>query len=184
MITIIANKQRLCIGCMFLAALLLIGFNGHQYMAMEDQPLKGYSTAIKSIDRKMTQLEKGLAAQTAGFDDMAEFQLSLARYVKAPDPISQQETVADPISERPSPDASEKQQPVILPKCSGIVMVQNSVGALGYKAVIDGQLVQEKDRIQDFTVHEITPKSVVLSRLNQQWSIAGPSAAYTSDSGK
>lgn len=188
MMTLRANKQRMCIGCILLAALLLLGFNGYRFMALEDQPLEGYSAAIKSIDRKMAQLEKGLAVKAESHDGMAGLELSLARYTKATDAAQHMETVAvaDPV--RPpktrTDKASAKQEQILLPACSGIIQVQNAVGALGYKAVLDGKLVQVEDRILDFTVHAITPESVVLSRLGRKWSIAGPLAAYTRDSGE
>ena len=166
----------------------MIGFNAYQYMTLEDQPLRGHSPTIRSLSQNLRKFEEMVAFQPASHADLVEFPFSLARYAKKTVSIGLPETIPANEKEAPAPDLTrqyrKRPKDVVLPTLSGVLQVQSTRGELRHMALLNGRLVQETDRIAEFTVSAISAQGVVLSGLGRQWTIDSPTPYHTSDSGQ
>jgi hypothetical protein len=175
---ITGSRQRMWIGTWMLAALLLGGANAYWYMALEQQPLVGYSQTIRTLQTQLVQFESllttGSLSLKAGSDLPAQFKLS---------PMAGSSLKSNPTA--PQADTgTQTRSTTVLPALSGIMQVLGPHGTVDFQAVLNGQVCRKKDKIDEYTVDQITPTGVVLRRSNGKWLIKSPSPFYSSDQGE
>ena len=174
---ITGSRQRMWIGTWVLATLLLGGANAYWLMALEQQPLVGYSQTIRTLQTQLVQFESllttGSLSLKAGSDLPAQFKPSpMAGSLKS-----------NPTAPQAHADTHARAT-TVLPALSGIMQVLGHHGTVDFQAVLNGQVCRKKDKIDEYTVDQITPAGVVLRRSNGKWFIKSPSPFYSSDQGE
>ena len=172
------SKQRVCIGGWVLAALLLAGLNAYQFMALEQQPLMGYSQTIKMLQVAFRQFDTTLAAGDFSLEHRMDFLNSWTSTIEPHNP-SQGRSTSNERADVQAP-ASDPALPIL----SGIMQVMGPHGALEYQAVLNGRVYREKDKIDAFSVDRISSTGVVVRRSGRQWLIKSPTPYYSSDQGE
>jgi len=178
---ITGGRQRMWIGAWMLATLLLGGLNAFWFMALEQQPLVGYSQTIRTLQTQLVKFEglltAGVLSLNAGGDLQAQSEPSPMAGSNLQGNLSVPQANADAQTRTPDPTNS-------LPTLSGIMQVLGLHGAVDFHAVLNGQVCRKKDKIDGYTVDQITPTGVVLRRSNGKWFIKSPSPFYSSDQGE
>ena len=177
--TTLGNMQRWCHGGWALAALILISINGFGFLSIEGQALEGYSPLIKSLQQKLTQLEKKLFVQKVIAMGKNEVQhLFVAYHQNRPDTVQNNEMFKE--VNRASKTTNEP----VLPSLNGIIQMKDSSGSAYYTALIDGKSYHEKDRVMNFVVAKISLHGIELSRSGKHWFIQRPNVYYSIDQGE
>ena len=172
------NKQRISLGGLILAGILLASFNGYQLFAMEHMALTGYSPTIKALQQKLRQLEVALAGEAPAMQTAALTGL-FDRYPK-PHPAATAEDTK-------SPDLEAQQlapQESALPDLQGIVQVWRPQTGMEWLAVIGGRHVRRGDQIGTYRVGRITGAGVVLHGRDKRFFVAAPRPRFSNDQGE
>jgi hypothetical protein len=176
---ITGGRQRMWIGAWMLATLLLGGLNAYWFMVLEHQPLAGYSQTIRTLQTQLVKFDSMLSAGALSFNTNSDlgalFNPSQVAGNKGGDPTAPR-TGAGTQTRKPDPTA--------LPALSGIVQVIGPHGSLNFQAVLNGRVYRKKDKIDDYTVDQISPTGVVLRRSDGKWFIKSPNPFYSSDQGE
>ena len=172
------NKQRLCIGAWFLAALLLMGLNVFQFLSLEEQPLVGYSQTVKVLQVKLEDFEKIGATGAFALKNRLN-------PLKVDSWFSSGSKTEDHPGAGKVPNLADIQESAesTLPRLSGILRALQPGGTLYYSAVLNGRVCRVKDKIDEFTVVKISPTSVVVRRGGHDWTLDSPTPYFSSDQG-
>jgi hypothetical protein len=168
------NRMRVLIGLWILAGLVVAGINGTLLLQLLDEPLAGYSTAVRNASRGFAQYRMLLTTEarkiTSGMDLLA------SRYTLTV--VKKESTAAPDVSVRP---AARKGAPVsvALPTLTGIMTSRSTDGTAKRLAVMDGRICNEGDRLGDFTVKGITRRGVRLAKAGRTWFLKAPEVAHS-----
>lgn len=168
------NRMRALIGLWILTGLVVAGVNGTLLLQLLDEPLAGYSTAVRNASKGFGQYRKLLTAEaqkiTSGMDLLASrFTLRV---------VEEKKTAAPDISVR---STAKKVAPasVALPALTGIMTSRSTDGTAKRLAVMNGRICNEGDRLGDLTVKGITRTGVRLARGDRTWFLKAPEVAYS-----
>lgn len=175
---LVGNRQRLCFSGWILAALLLIFVNWINYASLESAELKGHSSTIKALHLKLDRLESAMVKGKIDLSGFGGNQGFFARYLKTEPKVASQLPVLDGDARQ-----SEKPAQPQLPDLTGIIQMLDHQGNIRCRAVFDGKIYQEKDRLNGFTIARVTAKGVVLNHLGQQHFIKSPKIYFSNDQG-
>jgi hypothetical protein len=76
-------------------------------------------------------------------------------------------------------DAAVTKEETQLPRLQGIFQVSDIQGNQKRRAVLDGNLFREKDRIGNFTVQQISEKGVLLTNDRGSWFLQPPDVSFS-----
>ncbi len=174
----IRSKQRFCHGAWILAALILAGVNGAQFLALQGHALEGYSPAIKTLQTNLNRLQHASKVQEmVDFsDDKIQHLLEVFR-PKQP-PVAETNTGTKDVDTT----LAEEIKPQ-LPELSGIVQITDSSGKRSYVALLGGKVCHRGDRVKEFRVTQVSSGGVTLRRSGERWFIPRPEIYYSSDQG-
>ncbi len=172
------NRQRLCFSGWILAALIVVAFNGLEYVSLESRPLEGHSRTIKLLRLKLSRLESATANKLADVNGLDTMRMFFARYFHANknQPLESTQLENEPHLKNPVE--------IVLPTLSGIVQVLDHQGLIRYQAVLNGKVCQQKDQLLGFTVGKISTEGVELHKMGQRQFIKSPVIYYSNDQGK
>ena len=161
------SKQTLSIYGWLSGAILILGVNGNSLLSIQRPPDTSNlrQSKITEARQKAEQLEKLLVKAR---DDAM-------RYEEAASRIS---TFFSAINDRPpAPDANvEETKPVEItpPVVSGIMRMSGVRGNMNQIAVVEGKGYREHQRVQGFTIKQISEKGVSFLRDGKSWFVATP----------
>ena len=168
----IGDKKRVFIGSWVIAALLLLAYNVYALMSVLGLPLFGHSEEVKRVRQQYQQF---MAANTgtdmAAFAD-ADLDQVLARLIHA----VHKHQKTNLVSLRRKVKAVGKPK---LPKITGVLQISDIQGNSRMVAVIDGRRLGEEERVQGFTVREITKQGAILARGGSSWFVPAPKGQFT-----
>lgn len=171
----LGNRMHALIGLWILAGLVVAGVNGSILLSLLDEPLAGYSSAVRDADRGFRQYRLRLAAEAEKIASGMDLLASRFKPV-----VGEEETPVVPETPAPAPNASKRAPlPVVLPTLTGIMTSRSSDGNSRQLAVLDGRICTDGDRLDDFTVKRITRGGVALVRGRQTWFLKAPDIAYS-----
>jgi len=176
---VFGSKQRLCIGGWFLAALVLIGLNASQFMSLEQQPLMGYSQTIKVVQSRLQDFDRTVATGIFSIKDHISPVAAGGWFSTNGKTAKNPESGKAPQDSRIA-DAAE----TILPTLSGVLQTMDRRGVVYYRAVLNGRVCGEQDKIDAFTVVKISPTAVVVRRAGRNWTLDSPTPYFSSDQGE
>lgn len=169
--------MRMLIGLWILAGLVTMGINGYVLMALLDQPLAGYSSAVRQVGQSIRTYQLLMTTKAEKMSFGMDF-LSQRFASKAPTA-----TVSPVIEKATSPSAAEKKTslaaPVSLPILSGIVTRRSADGGVGRMAFLNERLFSEGDKVGDLVVNQIRTDGVLLARGQTTWFIKAPEIAHS-----
>lgn len=176
---LVGNKQHACLSAIVMAALILVGLNAYQFMSLEQQPLVGYSRTIKTLQAKLQQFDRRLAA-----GDFAQNHRFNLLGVALSSPIKQGST-----DDQSNSDPQKGSQHLVakvtgLPALSGIMQMTGPGGAVRLQAILNGRLCSAKDTIAGFTIEKISPQGIVVRQSGRKWTIECPTPYFSCDRGK
>ena len=176
---ITGSMQRLCCGAWLLAAALLGSLNVFALMSLEARPAAGYSPTIRELQTNLQQFEA--IQSTHGLP----FQLGweLPAFFR-PSPAAGGDSTVPPSPQARTEDNDRGPEPTPLPALTGIIRTLEPKGTVTFQAVLNGRSYRKYDRLEGFTVDQITPAGVVLRRTEQTWFIRCPTPLYSSDQGE
>lgn len=170
----LGNRMHALVGLWILAGLVVAGINGMLLLHLLDEPLAGYSTEVRNVDRGFRQYRMLLTDEarkiTSGMDLLASrFAVKVVAKNKSPVPT---------VSARP---AVKKVAPVSvkLPALTGIMTSCSTDGTARHLAVLDGRICNEGDRPGGIMVKGITREGVRLAKGDRTWFIKAPEIAYS-----
>lgn len=172
-----ANKHRLnlLIGLWVLAGLLVLGLNGNVLLSLLDEPLAGYSPGVHQVDqgfrRYRTLLSLNDGERGAGMEQLSQ---RFAVVIPEPEPTQEEEkSVIDKVVE------TVKMPLVSLPVLSGIVTSRSASGEEYRMALLESDVYAEGEKLETFTIREISADGVILAKGNQTWFLKRPEIAYS-----
>lgn len=169
----IGNSQRLSLGALILAALLLLVHNGLSLTEVLDPPLPGYPNEIRGIRQQWGLLEQvpSLGPVEAQADFRPDEDELLSRILRTEAP--KHEAAASATTRKAGGDW------VFLPRLTGILSTTDGQGAPKFFATFEGVLTVEGQKIWGFTVRKVTEEGVVLARGKSSWFLAAPATGYS-----
>jgi hypothetical protein len=173
------SKQRLCIGGWVLAALVMIGLNAFRFMSLEQLPLVGYSQTIKAVQSRLQDFDRTVATGIFTLKDHIIPISAGGSFFTNSKTAKRDDDGKGPQDIRIA-DAAES----VLPTLSGILQTLDLRGSVYYRAVLNGQVCGEQDKINEFTVVKISPTAVVVRRAGRKWTLDGPTPYFSSDQGE
>ncbi len=179
---IIGSTKRLSVGGWFLAALLLLGFNAFTLTSLFSPPVVGRSKETRLASQKWFKLDnkiKIILKET--FKDL-DIEMIADRFspditIVKPKPVQPKvATKSDAI-----PNEIENEPYVQLPVLTGIMKILYAHGKHRFFVLIEGRKMSKGDTIHQFTIQNITQKSVVLSRGDKTWYVPVPEVYFSLD---
>jgi len=166
------------VGGWILAALLLVGYNGFNFMLLLDPILPRRSNAAMLASQKWQEFQKKQSKAVKTVLDNIDLDLILSRTK----PYSGEDTKAAEIPKEKEEKEGGKKE-VTLPKLTGILQVSNVNGTISSLAVIEGKTLHEQDKVLDFTIEKITNKGVIITKGGKKWFIPTPKVHFSLDHG-
>lgn len=188
----LGNTKHLIMGGIVLTALGIGTYNSSVLMSVYEQKMPGYSRETKMADQKWRQLEEMPTRETldpAKGDEVVAVLTRYRRNYRAPaSEVQMAVAEAKAKIEQGEPSATIlageiKEIEIQPPSVAGILTRKDARGAIRRVAIIAGRAVGEKDRVDGFTVKEITAKGVVLTKGPQRWFIPNPQIHFSVDHG-
>ncbi len=173
------SKQRLCIGGWCLSALVLMGLNAFRLMTLEQQPLVGYSQTIKAVQARLQDFDKTVATGIFSLKDRIS-PVSAASRFSTNSKTAMRHEDGKGAQEMRIADGAE----TMLPTLSGILQALDLRGTVTYRAILNGRVCGERDKIDAFTVVKISPTAVVVRRAGRNWTLDSPTPYFSSDQGE
>ena len=171
------GSTRFMISLWIVAGLVVAGINGGIGLFLLDAPLSGYSDGVRAIDRGLREYRqrRALASQTVS-NAMSALR---TRFVQSPLP-STESAARPPLPTVSPPEPAPKRPPrVELPVLSGVLTRRTADGEVRRRAILDGRLYAEGDRIGDLTLKTISIRGVTLVRGGRQWLLDAPDTPYS-----
>jgi hypothetical protein len=176
---ITGSTQRLCCGAWLLAAVLIGSLNVFALISLEARPTAGFSPTIRELRTNLQRLEAIQSAHGLPFQSGWE----LPAFFR-PSPAVDSGPAAAPSPQARTEDIDRGPEPTPLPVLAGIIRTLEPRGTVSFQAVLNGRSYRKNDRIEGFTVDQITPAGVVLRCTEQTWFIRCPKPLYSSDQGE
>jgi hypothetical protein len=174
---VIGGTKKMIRGGLILAALTVLAYNGSQFASLLAPPITGYSDEVRSVIGKQRQVDT-LAA--AARKPVAPPDLTwLATGENRPPDKKEAEITAPPPSMTATADAAVPPVETRRPRLQGIYRVSDIQGHVKRRAVLDGKLYKEKDRIGNFTVQQISEKGVMLANETESWFLQAPDVSFS-----
>lgn len=177
----IGNTKKMVMGGWILATLFVVAYNGFQLAPLFAPPVVGYSDAVKSVIGKRYSFEAQVlsARQSARQFDPTGITAGVDR-----PPEKREEPNAGPpasiASETASgADAGGTQTEPLPPQLQGIFRVSDIHGNVKLRALLEGRILREKDRIGDFTVKQISDKGILLTKDARSWFLKSPNVPFS-----
>jgi hypothetical protein len=173
----IGDTKKMIMGGWILAALIVLAYNGSQFASLLAPPVTGYSHEVRSVIGKRHQMDAQIAAAK---QSMTPLDLTwLATGVDRPPDKKEAENTepAPPLAS--AADAPVTKEEMQLPRLQGIFQTSDIQGHLKRRAVLDGNLFKEKDRIGNFTVQQISDKGVLLTNDRGRWFLQPPDVPFS-----
>jgi hypothetical protein len=161
-----------------LAALVVLGLNVFQFMALEQQPLVGSSQTVKVLQTQLRDFDNVAATGVFALKDRIR-QIEAGTWFSARPEATGPSGTAGAVGGIPVPDAFES----LLPKLSGIIQTLDPREGIEYRAVLNGRVCRKRDKIDEFTVVRISPGAVVVRRAGRNWTLNSPTPYFSSDQG-
>jgi hypothetical protein len=162
-------------GLWILAGLVVLGINGYTLASLFSAPLSGYSEGVRIVNGGLMQYRALLYAEaekiTEGMDLLA------TRF--RPKVVEEEKQVPVTVSATRSPKKIPAPPPVVLPALTGIIMSRSTNGTIGRRALMEGRVCCEGDRVGDFTVKRISARGVSVVRDHRRWFIKVPEISYS-----
>ena len=164
-------------GSWILAALIVLAYNGIQLASLLAPPITGYSHEVRSAISKQQQVEDMVAAARQSMMPLNITSLTAA--VDRP-PENKNVENTEPVHPKASAaDTEVTKEETQLPQLQGIVRISDIQGQLKHRAVLDGKLFSEKDRIGTLTVQRISDKGVLLTNDKGSWFLPSPDVSFS-----
>jgi hypothetical protein len=176
---ITGSKQRLFCGAWLLATVLLGGLNAFALMSLEARPTVGYSNTIRELQANLPRFDAILGGR--GLPLHIDWKLS--EFLN-PSPVVDNASAIRPPTQVQTESCNRASEPTPLPALSGVIRTLDPNGSVYFQAVLNGRSYREKDRLDDYSVDQITHSGVVLRRSEQSWFIQCPAPFYSSDQGE
>lgn len=176
---IAVSKKRLYCGAWLLATVMLGGLNALALMSLEAQPTVGYSDTIRELQANLPRFDAILGGRGLPF----HLDWKLSEFFN-PSPVIDNGSTVRLSTHEPTEHRNQDPEPTPLPLLSGIIQTLDSNGSVHFQAVLNGRSYREKDRLDDYSIDQITPAGVVLRRSKQAWFIQCPTPYFSSDQGE
>lgn len=173
MVSAILNHKKLFIGGWIVGALIMLGYN----VSILKNMLAPHPIAKPGLVMTATQKSDQLYSLSMENIETSRYTRKLKRFIANFERTKSIETN----TETKVQDTSVVEE-IRLPKLSGILHIMNAQDTPQNFAVINGQKLREKDRIQGFTIHRITPKGVMLTKAGKQWFLKASEINYSIES--
>lgn len=168
------NRMRALIGLWILTGLVVAGINGTLLLQLLDEPLTGYSTAVRDVSRGFGKYRTLLTTEAQKI--ISGMDLLASRFT--PMVVKENKTAVSAMSVRPAVKRAVP-APVVLPTLTGIMTSRSTDGAIRRLAVMDGRICNEGARLGDLMVKRITRKGVRIARGDRTWFVKAPEVAYS-----
>lgn len=175
----LGNTKKMIMGGWVLAALLVFAYNGYQLTSLLAPPIAGYSPEVRSVIGKRHQLADQVAALrqavkqvdptwiTAGVDRLPE--------KRQEEDAGALQPAEPPAHEKTAGNESEMR----LPRLQGVLRVSTIGGKAKLRALLDGNIFSENDRIGNFMVQQISDKGVMLTNDDGSWFLQTPDVSFS-----
>lgn len=171
----LGSRTHALVGLWILAGLMVVGVNGYVLMALMDEPLAGYSSEVRDVERSLRRYGQLLTAEAqkaiSGIDRLAS---RFAPVAVEPEKPALQKSTARSAAVKQTVDL-----PVVLPSLTGIVTSRRTDGTANRLAVMDGRICVEGDRLGELTVTLIDVDGVSLVSDDRAWFLKAPEIAYS-----
>ncbi len=164
------SKKRVFIAGWIMAGLVLLAYNGFQFMNIFSQSIQGYSGKVKELKIKLSSLnEYEKKAVELTWPDMDK---KISAYLKK---VSKN---TFDISGKIGKNKSAKEN-IVLPRIEGIVKTYDIYGNVRLYVIIDGKRFGVGDRVYEFRINDITYDSVTFTKGVTTWCVPTPDVPYT-----
>lgn len=165
------NKKRILISGWFLVGVILLAYNGFQFMNIFAPSVEGYSGKVKELKMKLPRLEqyndKTVESTSSHIDDI------LSLYLQKTKKYTSQ------ITGIISKENKNKKEEITLPKIEGIIRAFDINGNVRLYVIIDGRSFGVGDKVNEFRIQDIKYDSVTITKGSKSWDIPAPEVSYT-----
>lgn len=171
----IGNNKKIIIGLIALLALVLLGYNASEFMAVYDTPLVGASYESRLASEKWMRLgELDSEKKDTPWDGKIEDII-----IK---PQMQENRIEEAASiEKPMPEQQYAMDR--LPEIAGIIRISGSGSNTRSAVIVENKTYHEKDTVDGFYIKEITENGIYLTKGKRDWFIDAPGVSYSTDRG-
>ena len=176
------KNKRIAIGLWVLAALLVLWYNAAAVSSLWDRELTAMSPGARATIAKSQQLQSRISQGLLALIDPLQIENIAARIDSRklkPAPVKKKGVTPPQAANKrvdPTPEAKVK-----LPSLDGIIAVYRPITGETYIAVMDGNALEEQNRINNFVLKKIDAKGVLLSRGAKTWFVPAPQVDYSKD---
>ena len=167
------TAQRLWVGVFSLAFLLFSGFNGYRLIELEGRPLAGDPGTIKTLRAQLDRLNSSQESMPP-IEWREPYESEAVDAGSAPDMGSSEVLDAFPI-----PDAGA----LVLPILTGIISVQSPEGRMVFRALLDGEMKDNGQRVGDFLITHVTERGVHLRHPGGRTFLPYPAPIFSIERG-
>ncbi len=170
------HHLHILIGFWVLAGLVVLGLNGFALLSLLDEPLAGYSSEVREVDRGFREYRELLSHNnenmTTGVEALKQ------RFATAvPDKeISPEEEKKQTLVEK---EKTIRLPTVTLPVLSGMATSRLVSGVEHRMVFLEDGVYAEGDAMQAFTIREISADGVLLAKGEKTWFLKRPEIAYS-----
>jgi hypothetical protein len=171
----IGINRKIIIGLIALLALILLGYNASEFMAIYDTPLIGasYESRLAS-DKWMRFSELDSEKKNTPWDEKTANLII--------EPQTQGNRVEEDVStEKPLSEPQYIRD--VLPGITGIVRISGSNSNTRSAVIVENKTYYEKDTVDGFYIKEITENGIYLTKGKRDWFIDAPRVFYSLDRG-
>jgi hypothetical protein len=143
-------------------------------MTLLSPPIAGRSMEVKLASQKWRQLQNKISQSIASSTKVINLDTALLGVFD-----SSNNSLPEPPGVMLEEDKTVQQTETHLPILSGILRNTDIYGRAYATAVIDGQRLKEKDRIQGFKIQEILEDGVVVTNSGKRWFLSVPDVTYS-----
>jgi hypothetical protein len=173
---LIGNTKKMIMGGWILASLFGAAYNGFQLAPLFSSPVAGYSDEVRAVISKRHSLEAQVLAARSSVR-----QVDLAALTAGVDrpPVTKEDRNAEPPSSLASGvDTGDTETEPPLPQLQGIFRNVDIHGNVTLRAILDGKMKSEKDRLGRFSVNQISDKGVLLTKDERSWFLQLPDVPF------
>lgn len=169
------HRLQILIGFWTLTGLAILGLNGFALLSLLDEPLAGYSSEVREVDRGFREYRELLSRNdenmTTGMEGLKR-RFATAVPDKEIAPEEEKQTLVEKVK-------SVRLPTVTLPVLSGMATSRSVSGVEHRLAFLEDDVYAEGDAMQAFTIREISADGVLLAKGEKTWFLKRPEIAYS-----